>query len=76
MKTLLSIPLVSWENGIWMIGLFALVVIVLVGAVLALVSGLILNSYPWKKIEYLSFFEGIYIKTNKRLPYSVIHRSK
>ncbi|WP_262511005.1 hypothetical protein [Flagellimonas nanhaiensis] len=38
MKTLLSIPLVSWENGIWMIGLFALVVIVLVGAVLALMN--------------------------------------
>ncbi|MEZ4810131.1 MAG: hypothetical protein R2819_07195 [Allomuricauda sp.] len=38
MKTFLSIPLVSWENGIWMIGLFAVVVIVLVGAVLALMN--------------------------------------
>ncbi|WP_262887562.1 hypothetical protein [Flagellimonas sediminis] len=38
MKILNSIPLVSWENGIWMIGLFALVVIVLVGAVFALMN--------------------------------------
>ena len=38
MKALHIIPLVSWENGIWMIGLFALVVIVLVGAVLALMN--------------------------------------
>jgi hypothetical protein len=37
-KALNIIPLVSWENGIWMIGLFALVVIVLVGAVLALMN--------------------------------------
>ncbi|WP_262706543.1 hypothetical protein [Flagellimonas pelagia] len=37
MKTL-NIPLVVWENGIWMIGLFVLVVIVLVGAVLAMMN--------------------------------------
>ncbi|WP_262885603.1 hypothetical protein [Flagellimonas ochracea] len=39
MKTFLSIPLVSWENGIWMIGVFALVVVVLVVAVLAMMNG-------------------------------------
>ncbi|MFD2100499.1 hypothetical protein [Flagellimonas iocasae] len=38
MKALTSIPLVSWENGIWMIGVFALVVVVLVVAVLALMN--------------------------------------
>ena len=38
MKLLNIIPLVSWENGIWMIGVFAAVVIALVGAVLALMS--------------------------------------
>ncbi|WP_281023872.1 hypothetical protein [Flagellimonas ruestringensis] len=38
MKTLFSIPLVSWENGIWMIGVFALVVVVLVIAVLAMMN--------------------------------------
>ncbi|MDC6383839.1 MULTISPECIES: hypothetical protein [Flavobacteriaceae] len=38
MKIFNSIPLVSWENGIWMIGLFAVVVIVLVGAVFALMN--------------------------------------
>ncbi|WP_298995599.1 hypothetical protein ACOKFD_13890 [Flagellimonas sp. S174] len=38
MKLLHTIPLVSWENGIWMIGVFAVVVIVLVGGVLALMN--------------------------------------
>ncbi|WP_262909160.1 hypothetical protein [Allomuricauda sp. M10] len=38
MKTLMNIPLVSWENGIWMIGLFALVVVVLVVAVFAMMN--------------------------------------
>ncbi|MDF0714528.1 hypothetical protein PY092_00075 [Muricauda sp. 334s03] len=38
MKSLMNIPLVSWENGIWMIGVFALVVIVLVVAVFALMN--------------------------------------
>lgn len=38
MKILHVIPLVSWENGIWMIGVFAAVVVVLIGAVLALMS--------------------------------------
>ncbi|MFT0713719.1 hypothetical protein [Flagellimonas lutimaris] len=37
MKTL-NIPLVAWENGIWMIGLFALVVIILIVAVLAMMN--------------------------------------
>jgi hypothetical protein len=34
----MNIPLVSWENGIWMIGLFALVVVVLVVAVFAMMN--------------------------------------
>ncbi|WP_411029999.1 hypothetical protein [Spongiimicrobium sp. 3-5] len=38
MKILQIISLVSWENGIWMIGVFAVVVIALVGAVLGLMS--------------------------------------
>ncbi|MCR9226055.1 MAG: hypothetical protein NXH90_01360 [Flavobacteriaceae bacterium] len=38
MRSLVNIPLVSWENGIWMIGVFALVVIVLVVAVLSLMN--------------------------------------
>ncbi|WP_262897088.1 hypothetical protein [Allomuricauda sp. CAU 1633] len=38
MKALQSIPLVSWENGILMIGVFALVVVVLVVAVLAMMN--------------------------------------
>ncbi|MEM7484300.1 MAG: hypothetical protein AAF348_03745 [Bacteroidota bacterium] len=38
MKLLHVIPLVSWENGIWMIGVFAAVVIVLIVGVLALMS--------------------------------------
>ncbi|WP_262904443.1 MULTISPECIES: hypothetical protein [Flagellimonas] len=38
MKILNSVPLVSWENGIWMIGLFALVALVLVVAVFALMN--------------------------------------
>ncbi|MBO6588246.1 MAG: hypothetical protein ACE37L_10370 [Allomuricauda sp.] len=38
MKSLINIPLVSWENGIWMIGVFALVVVVLVIAVFALMN--------------------------------------
>ena len=33
-----TVPLVSWENGIWMIGAFALVVTVLVIAVFALMN--------------------------------------
>ncbi|SHG73892.1 hypothetical protein [Flagellimonas flava] len=35
---LLTIPLVSWENGVWMIGVFAVVVVVLVFSVLALMN--------------------------------------
>ncbi|UII77364.1 hypothetical protein LV716_06220 [Flagellimonas sp. HMM57] len=38
MKLLHVIPLVSWENGIWMIGVFAAVVIVLIVGVLALMN--------------------------------------
>ncbi len=38
MNTLQKVPLVSWDNGIIMIGVFALVVIVLVVAVLALMN--------------------------------------
>lgn len=38
MRILHVIPLVSWENGIWMIGVFAAVVIALIGAVVALMS--------------------------------------
>lgn len=37
MKTLNLLPLVVWENGIWMIGVFAAVVILLVVVVLSLV---------------------------------------
>lgn len=32
------LPLVVWENGIWMIGIFVLVVLILIGAVLALMN--------------------------------------
>lgn len=32
------LPLVAWENGIWMIGVFALVTIVLIGAVYSLIN--------------------------------------
>ncbi|HKL90221.1 hypothetical protein [Allomuricauda sp. NFXS6] len=38
MKALNNIPLVVWENGIWMIGLFVLVVIILIVAVLAMMN--------------------------------------
>ncbi|WP_350284376.1 hypothetical protein [uncultured Croceitalea sp.] len=31
-------PLVVWENGIWMIGVFALVVLILIGAVLSMMN--------------------------------------
>jgi hypothetical protein len=37
-KILNLIPLVVWENGIWMIGLFALVVVILIVAVLAMMN--------------------------------------
>jgi len=32
------LPLVVWENGIWMIGLFALVVLVLIIAVVSMMN--------------------------------------
>ncbi|WP_262911466.1 hypothetical protein [Allomuricauda sp. SCSIO 65647] len=38
MNALQILPLVSWDNGIIMIGVFALVVIILVVAVLALMN--------------------------------------
>jgi hypothetical protein len=38
MNALLTLPLVSWDNGILMIGVFALVVVVLVVAVVALMN--------------------------------------
>lgn len=32
------IPLVSWENGIWMIGVFAAVVVLLIIAVISMIN--------------------------------------
>lgn len=37
--SIISYPLVVWENGIWMIGVFALVVLILIAAVLGLLFG-------------------------------------
>lgn len=33
------LPLVAWENGIWMIGVFVFVVLILILAVLNLMNG-------------------------------------
>lgn len=33
-----ALPLVGWENGIWMIGLFALVVVLLIVAVVSMMN--------------------------------------
>jgi len=38
MTTLISIPLVSWGNGIWMIGVFAAVVVILIVAVMSMMN--------------------------------------
>ncbi|MAU26395.1 MAG: hypothetical protein CMH48_01635 [Muricauda sp.] len=38
MNALLTLPLVSWDNGILMIGVFALVVVFLVVAVVAMMN--------------------------------------
>lgn len=38
MIALYKIPLVAWENGIWMIAVFAAVVVILIGAVLAMMN--------------------------------------
>ncbi len=38
MNTLQNIVLVAWDNGILMIGVFALVVIILIAAVMALMN--------------------------------------
>lgn len=38
MNALHMFPLVAWENGIWMIAVFAVVVIILIGAVLAMMN--------------------------------------
>lgn len=37
--TFTSLPLVSWSNGAFMIGVFALVCVILVAAILILVMG-------------------------------------
>ncbi|MFC4097238.1 hypothetical protein [Euzebyella saccharophila] len=39
MNTLRLLPLVSWENGIWMIGIFAAVVVVLITVVWSFING-------------------------------------
>ncbi|WP_281499724.1 hypothetical protein [Allomuricauda sp. SCSIO 64092] len=38
MGELLTLPLVSWDNGILMIGVFALVVVLLIAAVFMLMN--------------------------------------
>lgn len=38
MSIKMILPLVSWENGIWMIGLFAVVCILIIGAVFFMMS--------------------------------------
>lgn len=32
------LPLVAWENGIWMIGVFILVALILIGAVYSMMN--------------------------------------